>query len=108
MRNVAWMVIPSVWWENSPLVIQEAFMHRRPVICSNIGGMAEKVDDGVNGLHFRVGDAADLAATLHRATGSQALWKRLREGIPSVYTITQAVEAHRSIYRSLLEEARPA
>jgi Glycosyl transferases group 1 len=40
---VDWLVVPSIWWENSPLAIQEAFAHRRPVICSNIGGMAEKV-----------------------------------------------------------------
>ena len=46
-------VVPSLWWENSPLVIQEAFHFGRPVICSDIGGMAEKVTDGVNGLHFR-------------------------------------------------------
>ena len=36
-------------------------MHGRPVICSDIGGMAEKVTDGVDGLHFRGGDPEDLA-----------------------------------------------
>ena len=61
MRNVDWLVMPSVWWENSPLVIQEAFAYQTPVICAGIGGMAEKVTDGVNGLHFRVGDAQHLA-----------------------------------------------
>ena len=54
MRSVDWMIIPSIWWENSPIVIQEAFFHGRPMICSNIGGMAEKITDGVDGLHFRV------------------------------------------------------
>ena len=44
MSEIDWVVVPSRWWENSPLVIQEAFMHGRPVICSGIGGMAEKVD----------------------------------------------------------------
>ena len=71
MRDVGWVIVPSIWWENSPLVIQEAFMHGRPVICSDIGGMAEKVKDGVDGLHFHVGDAADLAATLMRAASSE-------------------------------------
>ena len=47
------VVVPSVWWENSPLVIQEAFLAEL-VICSNIGGMAEEATDGVNGLHFSV------------------------------------------------------
>ena len=58
MAEIDWVVVPSIWWENSPLVIQEAFLHGRPVICSDIGGMAEKVRHGVDGLHFRVGDDA--------------------------------------------------
>ena len=70
MASVDWVVVPSIWWENSPLVIQEAFLHGRPVICSDIGGMAEKVDDGVNGLHFRTGDPRSLAQAIRRATSS--------------------------------------
>ena len=105
MRNIAWVVVPSIWWENSPMVIQEAFMFRRPVICSNIGGMAEKVDDGVNGLHFRVDDPRDLADTLVRAAGSRDLWKRLQGGIEPVLSIEEAVAIHCSFYSSLLAEA---
>ena len=67
MKLVDWVVVPSIWWENSPLVIQEAFGHRRPVICSNIGGMAEKVEDGVTGCHFSVGDPQSLAETIETA-----------------------------------------
>src|SRR3954454_23042100 len=49
MAETDWVVVPSIWWENAPLVIQEAFMHGRPVICSDIGGMAEHVDHGISG-----------------------------------------------------------
>jgi len=69
MEKVDWVVVPSIWWENSPLVIQEAFMYGRPVICSDIGGMAEKVRDGVDGLHFRAGDPESLAEAIGRAAG---------------------------------------
>ena len=44
LARADYVVVPSIWWENSPLVIQEAFLHGHPVICSDIGGMAEKVD----------------------------------------------------------------
>ena len=71
MRDVDWVVVPSRWWENSPLVIQEAFMQRRPVICSGIGGMAEKVTHDVNGLHFNVGDAEQPGCG-DRARGERA------------------------------------
>ena len=59
MAEVDWVVVPSRWWENSPLVIQEAFMHGRPVICTDIGGMKEKVTHDVNGLHFVVAQPAE-------------------------------------------------
>ena len=72
MADLHWVVVPSIWWENSPLVIQEAFFHRRPIICSDVGGMAEKVSDGVDGMHFRVGDAYSLARTIETATTQPA------------------------------------
>ena len=102
MRNVDWVVVPSIWWENSPLVIQEAFLNQRPVICSNVGGMAEKVADGVNGLHFRVGDAMSLADTIRRATASEELWEQMRQGIPPIYTLDEQVKKMSNLYRNLV------
>jgi glycosyltransferase involved in cell wall biosynthesis len=81
MSDLHWVLVPSLWWENSPLVIQEAFFHRRPVICSDVGGMAEKVRDGVDGIHFRVGDSHSLARTIEDAAQSPDLWKSLRDNI---------------------------
>lgn len=104
MANIDWVVIPSIWWENSPLVIQEAFQHGRPVICSNVGGMAEKVSDDVNGLHFRVGDSIDLARTMRKAATTPGLWERLRGGIPDVYRMEDHVSSLCRIYQSLIEK----
>ena len=106
MEMLDWVVVPSVWWENSPLVIQEAKMHRRPIICSNIGGMSEKVKDDVNGLHFRVNDPQDLARTMLAAANEQGTWSRLRAGIEPVGSITECVDAHVSLYDSLLAQSR--
>lgn len=106
MRAIDWVVIPSIWFENSPLVIQEAFMHGRPVICSDIGGMAEKVENGVSGLHFRAGDPRSLARTMTRAASDPGLWGRLHAGIPEVYRMEDAVRSISSIYRQLMERKR--
>jgi glycosyltransferase involved in cell wall biosynthesis len=81
MADLHWVLVPSIWWENSPLVIQEAFFHRRPILCSDVGGMAEKVRDGVDGIHFRVGDAFSLARTIESATTNPRLWRSLRDAI---------------------------
>ena len=64
MQSVHAVLVPSLWWENSPLVIQEALRNRRPVLCSDIGGMAEKVRDGVDGFHFAAGNAMALTSLL--------------------------------------------
>jgi glycosyltransferase involved in cell wall biosynthesis len=103
MAPVDWVVVPSIWWENSPLVIQEAFTHRRPVITSDIGGMAEKVSDGVDGLHFRTGDPVSLADTIERATADPALWHELQRGIKPIYPMDQHLSTLAGLYRDLVE-----
>jgi glycosyltransferase involved in cell wall biosynthesis len=60
---VSQVVVPSIWYENSPNVILEAFAHRTPVVASDLGGMAELVEDGVNGLRFTPGDASSLGVS---------------------------------------------
>jgi glycosyltransferase involved in cell wall biosynthesis len=55
------LVVPSLWWENAPITIHEAILTGTPVITADFGGMADFVRPGVNGLLFKVGDAADLA-----------------------------------------------
>jgi glycosyltransferase involved in cell wall biosynthesis len=64
MRSVGWAVVPSIWWENSPVVIQEARRAGTPLIVADIGGMAEKVEAGVDGLHFKRASPVDLARAL--------------------------------------------
>jgi glycosyltransferase involved in cell wall biosynthesis len=108
MSQVDWVIVPSIWWENSPLVIQEAFHFGRPVICSDIGGMAEKVRDGVNGLHFRAGDAASLAAAMKHAAKTPGLWDQLRSGIEPLYPMDDHVDALSALYRELLTKGAVA
>ena len=102
IAEVDWVIVPSVWWENAPLVIQEAFSHGRPVICSNVGGMAEAVGNGINGLHFARGDARSLAQTMRQAIEQPGLWQRLRDGIGPVRTIQAAADEHLFLYSSLM------
>jgi glycosyltransferase involved in cell wall biosynthesis len=102
MAAVDWVIVPSIWWENAPLVIQEAFAHGKPVICSDIGGMAEKVKDGVNGLHFRAGDAQSLADTITRAVSTEGLWERLVGGIEQVHDLPAHVETLSTLYGELI------
>lgn len=96
------LVVPSLWYENAPLVIQEAFAAKTPVITTNLGGMAEAVTHEVNGLLFERGDAADLAKQLRRLVEEPGLLEQLQAGIPAVKTASQEVLELEAIYQQLL------
>ncbi|MGG5890617.1 glycosyltransferase [Falsiroseomonas sp. HC035] len=102
MRSVHAVIVPSIWWENSPLVIQEALLNRRPVICSDIGGMAEKVRDGVDGFHFQAGSGWALAALLKRLALAPQILADLRPGLAVPPSIAETTTQVLALYASLL------
>lgn len=71
------IVVPSVWVENSPLVIHEAQQARVPVITADAGGMAEYVRHEQNGLLFQHRSVASLAEQMQRFVDDPALASRL-------------------------------
>jgi glycosyltransferase involved in cell wall biosynthesis len=81
MARVDWCIVPSTWWEIFGLVISEAWMFGRPVIASNVGGPAERIRDGVNGLLFDLGSARSLGETIRRVCRNTEIWDRLTSGI---------------------------
>ncbi len=101
IQLVDWVIVPSVWWENSPLVIQEVFMHKRPIICSDIGGMAEKVENNITGLHFRVSNQISLARTMKKACSEVGLWERLAQNIAPRLSIEKSAQQHINLYDKL-------
>ena len=100
MAAIDVVLVPSVWWENSPVVIQEAFRNGRPVVCSNIGGMAEKVIPGETGLHFQVGNPHALANVLKALAAEPELRQALLLGV-SERRQEDAFDAHMHLYRRL-------
>lgn len=102
MGQADWVITPSLWWENAPLVIDEAFSHRRPVIASDIGGMAEAVTHGTDGLTFRAGDSLALTECLERTLLEPQLWNKLVTGIKPRRTLEMCASEHLATYRGLL------
>jgi glycosyltransferase involved in cell wall biosynthesis len=93
------VVVPSIWYENQPLVILEAFMARQPVVATDLGGMRELVHHERNGLVFPRGDAQALAACLTRLADEPRLLERLREGIAPVKGIEEHAAELEAVYR---------
>ncbi|MDP6423717.1 MAG: glycosyltransferase family 4 protein [Planctomycetota bacterium] len=66
MADTDLLVVPSTWYENTPFVILEAFEAGVGVICSDLGGMVEVIEDGVNGFRFEAGNAEAMAGVIER------------------------------------------
>lgn len=99
------IVVPSLWYENSPLTIQEAFHGGVPVVTADVGGMAELVRHEIDGLHFRFGDEKSLRATLLGLVDHPKRIAQLRANIAAVPSIgEQAVVVHKC-YEELTGDA---
>jgi len=102
MSACDYILMPSTWWENSPVVIQEAYAAGRPVICTGIGGMAEKVPNRRSGLHFRLNDPADMARVMAEAA-DDVLYQALCSGIPEVTDQTAMARDYLATFTRLLQ-----
>jgi len=95
------LVVPSLW-RDFPLVINEAFAAKTPVIATALGGMSEVVQPEVNGLLVERGNSEDLARTLRRVITERGLLPRLCAGIPRVKSMGDAVAEMLRIYAETL------
>jgi glycosyltransferase involved in cell wall biosynthesis len=102
MQRMDAVVVPSTWWENSPVVIQEAFANGKPVICSDIGGMAEKVVPGINGLHFAAGQPMSLARVIKDLADNPERLAEMMTSMQRPLAVDAALDAHLRLYRSIL------
>lgn len=73
------LVVPSLWYENTPLVLHSAAAARRPVVASDLPGLAEVVTHEVNGLLFENGNVAALTRSLMRLAHEPGLLQRLSD-----------------------------
>ncbi len=99
------IVCPSLWYENTPLVIYEALAAGVPVVATDLPGLSEAVQPEVNGLLFPLGDAPALAAILRRLAGDRDLLAKLAANTqPPLSTADHAARVA-EIYRAVIAEA---
>ena len=103
LEDIDVLIVPSIWYENAPLVIQEAFLAGIPVITSNIGGMSELVEDGVSGFTFEVGNSQDLEKIIRKISDNPTLLNELKNVRNSVVDIEDDVKEIINIYEGLLK-----
>ena len=97
------LVVPSLWLENSPLVIHEAFMAGVPVIGSRIGGTADLVRDGVNGLLYEPTSSSALRDALQGLIDDPDRLTQLTPRAAEVKSIQDDAREWRAIYAEVVQ-----
>jgi glycosyltransferase involved in cell wall biosynthesis len=75
------VIVPSLWYESTPLVLCSALAAGIPALVSRLGGMMEIVEEGINGMSFPAGDAGELRGVLLRLLDAPELLTRLHRTI---------------------------
>lgn len=99
------LLVPSLWYESFGLVVREAFVAGVPVIVSDLGALAEAVQDGVNGLRVPPGDVARWRDAMERLVRTPALRASLRENIRMPLTLSEHQTRIETVYARVLSGA---
>ncbi len=105
MRRCDLVVVPSRYLETGPLVVLEAFAAGTPVLGTRVGGIAELVDDGVNGLLMPLEDHDAWASAIAALAAAPECIARLRAGIRPPRTMDDVAYDMVELYRTLLADA---
>ncbi|MGE0686297.1 MAG: glycosyltransferase [Dehalococcoidia bacterium] len=92
MSEARALVFPSIWYENFPMAITEAFAIGLPVIGSRIGALPELIQDGVNGLLFEPGSADDLAEQLRLVASDDERMAGMGQAARDTYVTRYSVD----------------
>ncbi|MDA8110376.1 MAG: glycosyltransferase family 4 protein [Betaproteobacteria bacterium] len=87
MARAAYLVMPSVWYENFPRTLVEAFACGLPVIASRLGALLELVDHGFTGLLAEPGSARELARQIRWAETFPEKMRRMGEHARAIYEV---------------------
>jgi glycosyltransferase involved in cell wall biosynthesis len=102
------LVVPSLWLENSPLVIHEAFMAGVPVVGARMGGIADLIADEENGLLYDATSSKALEAALRYAIARPERLAEFSRRLPRVKSIAADALEWDAMYDEVLSRTRPA
>lgn len=100
------LVLPAIWWENSPLTIHEAQLAALPVIVPAHGSLPSLITEGEDGLVYESGSARSLARVLADLAHDLGLQRRLKSDPARVKTIDEDAKWTLALYEELLEARR--
>src|ERR1019366_1972805 len=111
VAGAAIVVVPSEWYENSPLSVLEAMAHGKPIIGSRIGGIPEHIVDGETGVLFEPGDIEGLSKHIHALMADEETRRRLGKAARKRVEANFSLKSHNdklfSLYSELCSSSLP-
>lgn len=108
LRNTQFLILPSLCYENFPVVIMEAYASGKPVIASGLGAMAELVEEGKTGLLFEPGNPEDLADKMQWMVENEdaciEMGKNARKVFEEKYTAEKNYQILMNIYNHVINK----
>jgi glycosyltransferase involved in cell wall biosynthesis/SAM-dependent methyltransferase len=103
------IAVPSLWWENSPLVLLRSLAHNVPAIVSDLGGLTEIIRDGHNGFTFSVGysdslpeNSKHLSGIIAKISKNPEVLNDLKEHIQAPPRIEEEAFEYENLFREIL------
>jgi len=96
------IAVPSTWLETGPLVVLEAFRAGVVVLGSNLGGIAELVSDGTNGLLVEAGDVGAWRNAMTLLASNRGLLAKLKMGIVPPRSVNDVTNDMHALYEDLI------
>lgn len=108
LRNAAFVVVPSEWYENASMSVLEAMAFGKPVIASRIGGLPEQVVDRCTGLLFEPANSSELNRAIATMAADPELRRKLgraaRERVESLFSLDRKGETLLQIYSASIRQ----
>jgi len=96
------LVVPSIWYEAFGRIVVEALASGVPVICSDQGGPSETIEDGFNGLHFKMGDSEHLYKMLKKLIDQPEYLRSMSKNCQVPKSTEMYVKEIEDVYRDVL------
>ena len=110
LKGACALIFPSLWFEGFPMTILESFNNKVPVICTNIGGQNEIVEEGETGFKYKPGDLESLCRIVHNLAGNISLQREMGDMAYNKYQeqFSQQVNYNKliAIYQDAIEASK--
>lgn len=108
IKNNDIVFVPSAWYENNPIILQEMIAANIPPVVSDVGSLPEMVEDKKTGFVFEMSSVESLKKVIEDIIANPAVLNTIKANMYSNYkviTIEQQVLSYIGIYNQAIKDS---